>query len=75
MKTPRDILDMWPSRAELARDLDEASVTVRQWGRNNSIPGKADVGLVSAAKRRGFMLTFEMLARSRAGAPATGGAQ
>ncbi len=66
MKTARDILDLWPTRAELAREINEAPVTVRQWGRNNSIPGKADVALVTSAMGRGIALTYEDLARSRA---------
>ena len=65
-KSPREILDLFPTRAELAREIGEADVTVRQWGRNNSIPGRADVALVSAAKKRGLKLTYEDLARARA---------
>jgi hypothetical protein len=66
--TARDILVLWPNRAELARDLGRLDVTVRQWWNRNSIPGDADVGLVKAATRRGIQLTFEDLARTRASA-------
>lgn len=75
MRTAREILDMWPTRAEVAREIGEAPVTVRAWGNRNSIPGYVDVALVNAAGRRGFVLTFEMLARSRAEATVSGGAQ
>ncbi len=75
MLIARDILDMWPTRAELARDIDCPGVTVRAWFIRGSIPGSADVALVNAAKQRGFALTFEMLARSRADAPVSGGSQ
>ena len=74
MPTAKDILDLWPTRADVARDISYPDVTVRAWGNRDSIPGVADVALVNAAKRRGFTLTFEMLARSRAAA-ATSGAQ
>ncbi len=70
MKTARDILDLWPTRAEVARDIGYPDVTVRAWGNRNRIASAADVALVNAAKRRGFDLTFEELARSRAGASA-----
>lgn len=72
MLTAKDILDLWPTRADVARDIGYPDVTVRAWGNRDSIPGVADVPLVSAAKRRGFALTFEMLAHSRA---ITGAAQ
>ena len=75
MFTARDILDMWPTRADVARDIGYPYVTVRAWGNRDSIPGAADVPLVDVAKRRGLFLTFEMLARSRAEATATSAAQ
>ena len=68
MLTAKDILDLWPTRADIARDIRYPDVTVRAWGNRNSIPGAADVPLVRAAKQRGFTLTFEMLAHARASA-------
>lgn len=48
------IIDLWPSAAALASDLDEKDVTVRKWRNRNSIPGEKWLRLVRAAERRGF---------------------
>ncbi len=71
----RKIISLWPSRKVLAGDAGRSLVTIHSWWNRNSIPGGVDVALVSAADRRGFSLTFEELARSRADAPASGGAR
>ncbi len=71
----RLIISRWPSRIGLAADTDRKLTTINSWWRRNSIPGDRDVALVDAARRRGLFLTFEDLARSRADAPVSGGAQ
>lgn len=61
------IFEIWPSAAEMARDLGEKEVTVRAWKGRRSIPADRDVALVRLAPKHGKALTFEHLARIRAG--------
>lgn len=62
----KHIIQMFPSAAELAREIGENPITVRQWGNRGSIPGKYDFAIVQAAGRMNISLTLEMLARARA---------
>lgn len=58
------IIDLWPSAAALAVDLDEKDITVRKWRSRDSIPGDRWLRLVDAAERRGFRdVTLDRLAR------------
>ncbi len=61
-----EIFDMWPTAADLARDIGENEVTVRHWKRRRSIPAHFDVSIVRAAESRGFTLTFDRIAKLRA---------
>lgn len=63
----RGIISLWPSRRAIAADTGRSMATIHSWWNRNSIPGDVDVVLVHAAFHRGFKLTFEDLARSRAG--------
>lgn len=38
MRTAAEIIDLWPSRADLARDLDVSYQTVSKWRLRRSIP-------------------------------------
>ncbi len=69
----RNIIDRWPSRGAIAADAGRSPTTIHSWYHRNSIPGDVYVTLVNAAKRRGFSLSFEDLARSRADAPVRAG--
>lgn len=60
------ILSRWPSRQALAEDTGRSIITIHSWFGRKSIPADMDVVLVDAASRRGFDLSFEELARSRA---------
>jgi len=60
-----NIISRWPSRKALAADMGEPITTIHMWAHRNSIAGKFDVKLVSAAKRRGIYLTYEELAQTR----------
>lgn len=62
----RDIIGRWPSRKTLAQDTGRSPVTVHSWWQRNSIPADVDVVMVEAARERGFALTYEELARTRA---------
>ncbi|MBR9766003.1 MAG: hypothetical protein GYB53_21430 [Rhodobacteraceae bacterium] len=61
------VFELWPSVAQMARDLGEKDVTVRAWKARGSIPAGQDVKLVKAASELGKALTYEHLARLRAG--------
>lgn len=69
LSMPSDVntlLDLWPSRLELARDLGVPSVTVRMWAWRGSIPAEHDVAIVNSARMRNLPVTFELLALLRA---------
>ena len=61
------VFELWPSVAQMARDLGEKDVTVRAWKARGNIPAGQDVKLVNAARKLGKALTYEHLARLRAG--------
>jgi len=60
------ILNLWPSMAELGRDLGVSQGVVAGWKRENSIPAKYDGQLVAAAKRRGIKLSYVKISEVRA---------
>lgn len=53
--------------AALAEDIGEDDATVRMWKYRRAIPANYDVRIVNAAKTRNIFLSFETLARIRAG--------
>jgi len=64
MNTFREILGVWPSVAELARDCGVRWQTVHQWRKRNSIPPTHWAALCGAARRRGIEgVTLETLAQ------------
>jgi hypothetical protein len=67
-----DIVDLWPKRAALARDLTEAGFPatpgqVRVWAHRGFVPDAAFASLVKAARRR--KLPGVTLRALRAGRP------
>ena len=54
MRSHRDIINLWPSAADLARDLDIPGDNVRKWKFHNRIPGWFFSKLEAAAARRGI---------------------
>lgn len=65
MKTPREIIDIWPSRAALARDLGLKPVVVQRWYARNSIPPRYDMRILMAAKGKGKTLSLYDFASAR----------
>lgn len=68
IQTVRDIVDLWPSRAALAVDIstDEDSVPVdriHKWPQQGGIPAQYHWRILQAARKRGFALTAEDIAR------------
>lgn len=63
------IIDQWPERAALARDVGLPEVNVRMWAYRGSIPARYWPALADAAARRGFdAVTFNALASAYASA-------
>ena len=57
-----DIIDIWPSMAELGRDLDLPYSTVAAWRQRGSIPAQHWLALIRAGRRRGHAtLTSDLL--------------
>lgn len=63
------IFDLWPSIADLARDLGKPYPTVASWQQRGSIPAKYDLALVRAARLRGHILSLDVIAAARAAYP------
>jgi hypothetical protein len=61
-QTFSDVIGLWPSATELARDLGVKEVTARAW-KARGIPAQYWADLVSAANNRNLTgVTFERLA-------------
>ena len=61
-RTFRDIIGLWPSAAQMARDLATLERTVRKWRDRGSIPPEHYPAIIKAAQRRGFgAVTLELL--------------
>lgn len=66
--TVNDIINLWPTMADFARDVGEARACVKGWRIRNSIPARYHLQVVAAADRHGARLngqpiTPEVLAR------------
>lgn len=59
------VFEIWPTMAEMAKDLQKPYQTVASWKARNSIPADYDLDVVDAAQNRGFNLSLESLARAR----------
>ena len=59
------ILDLWPSLADLARDISEAPETVRMWKYREHIPPKHWGPILRAATSRGIEISFDDLEAAR----------
>lgn len=58
-----EIIALWPSVGEFAKDVGQKETTCRGWKLRNSIPVKYWRKIVDSAKRKGFEkeITFEIL--------------
>ena len=64
----RDLVNLWPTRSELAQDLmstcSSLKVTtaqVHKWAEKGSIPPKYQHSILVAGRRRGFDITAELI--------------
>jgi hypothetical protein len=70
MKTFGEVIDRWRSASELAREMGEQGVTVRQWRNRNNIPSEKWQRLIEVAASRGLHdVTLELLASLAASKP------
>lgn len=56
-----EVIDLWPSVADLAGDIDEKIDTVRKWRTRNTIPADKWARVVEASKRRRYKITPNLL--------------
>ena len=61
MKSEREILELWPSRSDLAADVGEKLDTVRKWIERGSIPKEKMQAVLEAARKRKIPLSAEIL--------------
>jgi hypothetical protein len=67
MLSHRQIIELWPSRADFARELDVSYQTARQWYARDGIPVRYWQAVVLAAKSRGLaQISLEVLVASKA---------
>lgn len=64
MNTFSEIISLWPSAEELARDVGATGLVVRAWRARRSIPSEYWVAVIGAAERRGIPhITLELFAK------------
>jgi hypothetical protein len=57
------IINLWETAEEMAADLGEKGVTVRQWRNRGSIPSDRWLAVAAAAEKRGFAaVTLNLMA-------------
>jgi hypothetical protein len=62
MRRHREVIELWPTRAEFARELGVAYQTARQWYARDNIPANYWPAVVSNAAARGLrQVTVELL--------------
>jgi len=61
----KSILKIWPSRAELSRDIDIPYTNVSHWWRVGEFPAAFDLRIIAAAEARGETVTLEQIAKAR----------
>lgn len=64
-----ELLDLWPTRRELATEIAASTDRVHKWAQTGSIPAKYHLAIIMAAERRGFSVTGDLLARLHAPQP------
>lgn len=75
LSTIRDLVNLWPRRADLARDLsdllpdaqDSVSVAqVHKWAQHGAIPARYHHAILQAARKREIALSAEQLVQMHA---------
>lgn len=70
ISTIRDLIDLWPRRADLASDLSAlmaprcvSAERIHKWAATGSIPAGYHAAVITAAVHRGFGVTAETIVR------------
>ena len=66
MRALQDIFQIWPSLAEMARDIGKEYQTVAKWAQRNRIPPESWDRVIKAASRRRISLTPGLINRLNA---------
>lgn len=66
ISTVRDLIDIWPSRKDLAGDIGASVARVHKWAQAGAIPARFHQLLLDAAVRRGLPVTAEIIVRIHA---------
>lgn len=66
----REIVELWPSHADMAVDVGAPVTTVRKWSQRNSIPAEWWASLLRTENARTNGITSELLTDLAARAPA-----
>jgi hypothetical protein len=62
MTSVKDLLELWPSTARLARDTGIDAAAIRMWKHRGKIPAEHFASLVQSARRFGISgITYEAL--------------
>ena len=59
------ILQLWPSRQDLAADMGLPLIVIHRWHQREGIPPKYDLQLLEAASRRNIPLLWRELMHAR----------
>jgi DNA-binding transcriptional regulator YiaG len=59
----RTLIELWPTRKELAADLGVTTDRVHKWAQGNTIPAKFHLSVIRSANRRNLPVTADLLAR------------
>lgn len=59
----RALIDLWPTRRDLAEDVPTTVDRVHKWAVKNNIPSRYHNSVLLAARRRGFPVDAEQLIR------------
>lgn len=62
-RTVAQVIDKWPSQADLANDLGEKPNTVSKWRQRGRIPPEQWLPMVESARRRRIKLDVTTLAK------------
>jgi hypothetical protein len=62
MPALQDIFDIWDPLSKMAIDLELPYQTVAKWKQRGRIPSESWAAVISAAKKKGHIITFAQIA-------------
>lgn len=55
------VIDLWPTRRDMAADIGVSTDRVHKWAKANAIPARFHLRVLEAATRRAFPVSAELL--------------